>query len=100
MNRLCEFYDQYSQVYPNYITLIPEPANYLFKNIQRKQRVIDDKLNANKDKVKNLGVVSPKQQAQVDVDPHIFNTKFINSVLRNDSSFVPGSLTEPNEISR
>jgi len=33
MNRLCDFYDQYSQVYPNYITLIPEPANYLFKNI-------------------------------------------------------------------
>lgn len=33
LSKLYEFYDQFSEVYPNYIGLIPEPANHLFKNI-------------------------------------------------------------------
>lgn len=98
MNRLCDFYDQYSQVYPNYITLIPEPANYLFKNIQRKQRLIDEKLNTNKDKLK-LILTPNMNNPNPDVDPHIFNTKFLNSVMRNDSSFQLNS-TNNAEVSK
>lgn len=43
LSKLYEFYDQFNEVFPNYIGLIPEPANHLFKNIQRKQRLIDEK---------------------------------------------------------
>ena len=39
--KVQEFYDKYSKVFPNYVT-IPE-NKYMFKNIERKQRIIDDK---------------------------------------------------------
>jgi hypothetical protein len=39
--RMFEFYEKYSRVFPNYVTL---PENkYLFKNIEKKQRLIDEK---------------------------------------------------------
>ena len=38
--KLCEFYEKYSQVFPNFIKL-PE-SKYMFRNIQRKQRLIDE----------------------------------------------------------
>ena len=43
MSRLCKFYSMYNQIFPNYIALTPSPAHFLFKNIQRKQRLIDEK---------------------------------------------------------
>ena len=39
--KIFEFYDKYSRVFPNYV-ILPE-SKYMFKNIERKQRVIDDK---------------------------------------------------------
>ena len=39
--KMFEFYDKYSKVFPNYVT-IPE-NKYLFKNIEKKQRIIDEK---------------------------------------------------------
>jgi hypothetical protein len=38
--KLCDFYEKYSQVFPNFIAL-PE-STYMFRNIQRKQKIIDD----------------------------------------------------------
>lgn len=38
--KVIEFYDKYSKVFPNYITL-PE-SKIMFKNIERKQRHIDE----------------------------------------------------------
>ena len=39
--KICEFYEKYSKVFPNYVTL---PENkFMYKNIERKQKVIDDK---------------------------------------------------------
>jgi hypothetical protein len=38
--KLCSFYDKYSQVFPNFVVL-PE-SKYMFKNIQRKQKLIDE----------------------------------------------------------
>ena len=39
--RIYEFYEKYSRVFPNYVS-IPE-NKYMFKNIERKQRMIDEK---------------------------------------------------------
>ena len=39
--KIFEFYDKYSKVFPNYVVL-PE-SKYMFKNIERKQRMIDEK---------------------------------------------------------
>lgn len=56
LNKLNEFHNTYFKVFPNYIW-IPEKY-YMYKNIERKQRVIDDqqyrvmmKSNANLDKL-------------------------------------------------
>lgn len=39
--KVFEFYEKYSKVFPNYFVL---PENkYMFKNIERKQRLIDEK---------------------------------------------------------
>lgn len=38
---MYEFYEKCSKVFPNYVTL---PENkYMFKNIERKQRLYDEK---------------------------------------------------------
>jgi hypothetical protein len=39
--KICEFYEKYSKVFPNYVTL-PENT-FMYKNIERKQKAIDDK---------------------------------------------------------
>ena len=39
--RVFNFYHFYSKVFPNYVG-IPE-SKYMFKNIERKQRIIDEK---------------------------------------------------------
>ena len=38
--KLTNFYEKYSQVFPNYVVL-PE-SKYMFKNIQRKQKIINE----------------------------------------------------------
>ena len=40
--KICEFYERYSKVYPNYVAL-PAESKIMFKNIERKQKIIDDK---------------------------------------------------------
>ena len=39
--KVFEFYDKYSKVFPNYVVM-PE-SKYMFKNIERKQKLIDEK---------------------------------------------------------
>ena len=42
--KVYQFYDKYAKVFPNYVSL-PE-SKYMFKNIERKQRAIDEKHRA------------------------------------------------------
>ena len=50
LTKLIAFYDKYSQVFPNYVTL-PE-SKYMFKNIQRKQKFIDEQYQMQEDLAK------------------------------------------------
>ena len=73
--KIYEYYELYSKIFPNYITL-PE-GKYLFQNILRKQKMIDliEKLELNgksKDKLKENG----KEYA-----PEVLNTEIIDSIL-------------------
>lgn len=38
--RIFEFYSKYSKVFPNYVG-VPQEAGFMYKNIERKQKVID-----------------------------------------------------------
>jgi hypothetical protein len=69
--KLCEFYDKYSQVFPNFIAL-PE-SNYMFKNIQKKQKLIDDQFQ------------QKKSQASLCDDDRLFSQGFINSLQKRQS---------------
>jgi hypothetical protein len=39
--KVFEFYEKYSKVFPNYVTL-PAESKYIFKIIERKQKLIDE----------------------------------------------------------
>lgn len=39
--KMFEFYEKFSKVFPNYV-ILPE-NKYMFKNIEKKQRVYDEK---------------------------------------------------------
>ena len=38
--RIYEFYSKFSKVFPNYVAM-PIEARFMFKNIERKQKIID-----------------------------------------------------------
>jgi len=40
--KVYDFYERHSKVFPNYVAL-PAESKYMFKNIERKQKLIDEK---------------------------------------------------------
>jgi hypothetical protein len=76
LNSLFEFYESYSKIFPNYI-VIPE-SKYLYKNIQRKQKMID-----NIQKMQN-----ERERTEHDkMDDYIFNTEIYNSIMNQTTGF-------------
>ena len=84
--RVFEFYEKYSKVFPNYIN-IPE-SKFMFKNIERKQRIIDDlqKYHHNKEKVNNEKKKKKTKFSDLLGDSaetsheHLFKSKFMKEI--------------------
>ena len=87
--KIYEFYDKYSKVYPNYISL-PE-SKYMYKNIERKQRMIDERQQYIQNKEKKAKKEQKKQEKKTFGEfsdlldsseslEKMFDTKFIDSV--------------------
>ena len=81
--KIYEFYEKYSKVFPNYVTL---PENkYMFKNIERKQKFIDDKQRALEGiaafKEKNRNTFS---DLLAEDSEHMFSSGFMDSILKQD----------------
>ena len=70
--RVLNFYDQYSKIYPNY-TVIPE-SKYMYKNIKRKQKVIDQI------QFHIYDFDNEEEEDGENLSSHIFNTNVINSI--------------------
>lgn len=105
LSKIYEFYDKYSKVFPNYV-VVPE-NKYMFKNIERKQRMIDERQKYKSEKERkqkerkekaqgmntgdkdycNFGGFSNLLDSSESMDK-LFDTKFIDSV----NNIVPGSL--------
>ena len=68
--KIFDFYDKYSKVFPNYVIL--GENKYMFKNIERKQRLIDDDQHNKKS----------KKQIKVEDESNnkIFTTGFMNNL--------------------
>eukprot|EP00347_Sterkiella_histriomuscorum_P018658 403344672 len=94
--KIFEFYEKYSKVFPNYV-VIPE-NQYMFKNIERKQRLIDEKQKIIMDQQQKLKDKKKVQQTKngvakgyqnnIQVDSsfkknQLFTSKFIESVINN-----------------
>ena len=81
--KIFEYYDSCSVIFPNYVVL-PE-SKYIYKNIQRKQRVIDQQqeLEEEKEKKLNEGI------NDCNIDDIVFNDNAIDSILnQTDTSGV------------
>ena len=73
--RVFEFYEKYSKVFPNYVVLAE--SKYMFKNIERKQKLIDEKhqqfisrqekLKKKKDQEEDSSQVQKMKQSQNNV---------------------------------
>ena len=75
--KIYEFYEKYSKVFPNYVVL--SESQYMFKNIERKQRLIDEKQKIilqtqNKNRKKQMPLYE-------DENNRLFSTQFVNSVF-------------------
>jgi hypothetical protein len=82
LTKIYEFYEKYSKVFPNYVNL-PE-SRFMFKNIERKQKFIDDKQQAlevvDRIKVKeNNGHFSDLLE---DSTEQMFSVNFMDSIIR------------------
>ena len=69
-----EYYHSYSKIYPNY-TSIPE-CKYIYKNIQKKQRMIDLQEEFEKEKLNNNSLYISNEELE-----NIFSTDIIDSIL-------------------
>ena len=74
IKRYCIFYEKNSKIFPNYVPL-PE-AKYLFKNIKKKQKMLDN-LNEDDDK---------KNNSNSKIKDIIFSPSIINSIMSENSS--------------
>ena len=70
LKKVCEFYEKYSKIFPNYICLYE--SKYIYKNIRRKQKMIDA---VNQIKYEN------KKGDQVDKDNKYFDNEIFKGAL-------------------
>ena len=80
--KIYEYYISCSVIFPNYV-ILPE-SQYIYKNIQRKQRVIDIQ-QEQEDKEENIknGLI------ELEKEPTVFNTQAFDSILnQTDTSGV------------
>ena len=78
LSRIFEFYNAYSQVFPNYISL--SSRKHMYKNIERKQRLIEDQNSSNTDSSISDESHSGTKGA---VPLKIFSSGFMDSILRS-----------------
>lgn len=89
LSKIYEFYDAYSQVFPNYIRL--SPRKLMYKNIERKQRLIEHQNDSSDTSSSMLDETSSrigaghKSNSKMGlVNQNIFNSQFIQSVLKSN----------------
>ena len=78
--RIYEFYDRYSHVFPNYVVL---PENkYMFKNIERKQRILDEQQR------RMAAPTQPPERSPPRKSEQIFTSQVAASIARHRPSVI------------
>ena len=83
LKHILFFYDKYSKVFPNYT--IMEGSKYLYKNIQKKQKMID-----NLQEIKKQENINKKHVLENNTT--ILNSTAINSIMNESNSFYKQNL--------
>ena len=81
LNRILTFYENYSKIFPNYM-ILPE-SKYLYKNIRRKQKMIDAVNEIKREEEENRRLIgSEKKYLQNENNVKVF-TQDINDYIEN-----------------
>ena len=97
--RVFEFYEHYSKVFPNYVS-VPE-SKYMFKNIERKQKLIDQrhqvfmKNQAAKDGTDNDGKGANHKHSNM-----LFGSQFLREVYADDDKSMSRVSIDQKEYNR
>jgi hypothetical protein len=83
--RFFEYHETYSRIYPNY-TALPE-SKFIYKNIHRKQKIIDQQQNLEMSLEKRNKKRKNKDTKCNNYEKQVFSTDVCNS-LANDSSLM------------
>ena len=78
--KIFEFYEKYSKIFPNYVVL--SESKYMFKNIEKKQKLIDEQQKDGKKKNTNTNNSDEE-------DNRIFDSLFMNKLNKAGSTFDP-----------
>ena len=76
LKKFINYYHKYSLLYPNYSALIE--SGIIYKNINQKQKIIDELQNYNKEK-------DIKNNRNENLDNIVFNSKIYNSIIKSDN---------------
>ena len=79
-----QYYEQYSILYPNYIVL--GESKYLYKNIHKKQRIIDKLQDLGKDNDKKYKKLVINKEYENNNIKDIFNSSIYNSILKGSEN--------------
>ena len=78
--KILMFYEKYSKIYANY-TVIPE-SKYMYKNIKRKQKMIDQMQNNDINNSEN----EEEEEENEEISNTVFSSKVMNSIYRKTLS--------------
>ena len=81
LNRILTFYENYSKIFPNYM-ILPE-SEYLYKNIRRKQKMIDAVNEIKKEEEENRRLIGGEKKYLKNKDNIEVFTKDINDDIQN-----------------
>ena len=78
--KILMFYEKYSKIYANY-TVIPE-SKYMYKNIKRKQKMIDQMQNNDVNNSEN----EEEEEENEEISNTVFSSRVMNSICRKTLS--------------
>ena len=81
LTKFFNFYTKYSKLFPNYIPLIE--SKYIYKNIHKKQNIIDLQLNETQIK-ENQQYIMKNNESKNNT---IFNSEILESIAKNTENF-------------
>ena len=92
LQNILNFYEKYSKIYANY-TVIPE-SKYMYKNIKRKQKMIDQMQNNNQNN--NNSEFEESESDDEDMTNTIFKSYVMNSIYSKSVSTLNKSVFDKN----